>query len=172
MAKVFYLCLIARSFGMLRAKVAKSDEITTVARHRKARHEYEVTADLEAGMVLMGTEVKSLRDGKCQLADAYVQIDRGEAFVHQLHIAEYKNGSINNHEPKRVRKLLLKQAEIEKLHRQVTQKGMTLIPLEVYFKRGRAKLKLGVCRGKKQHDKRATIKDRDTKREQRRQERE
>jgi SsrA-binding protein len=157
---------------MLRTEVAKSDEIKSVARNRKARHEYHVSTELEAGMVLTGTEVKSLRDGKCQLMDAYVQIDRGEAFVHQLHIAEYRNGTIYNHEPKRLRKLLLKHAEIEKLHRQVTQKGMTLVPLEVYFKKGRAKLKLGVCRGKKQHDKRASIKDRDTQRDVRRQERE
>ena len=157
---------------MLPANVAKPDEIRSVARNRKARHDYEVLADLEAGLVLTGTEVKSLRDGKCQLVDAYVQVDRREAFVYQLHIAEYKNGTIYNHDPKRVRKLLLNKAEIEKLHRQVTQKGVTLIPLEVYFKRGKAKLKLGICRGKKQHDKRATIKERDSKRELRRQERE
>ena len=151
--------------------MAKSDEIKSVAKNRKARHEYHVNAEMEAGMVLTGTEVKSLRDGKCQLVDAYVQVDRGEAFVHQLHIAEYKNGTIYNHEPKRLRKLLLKHAEIEKLARQVQQKGMTLVPLEIYFKRGRAKLKVGICRGKKQHDKRASIKERDTQRDMRRNER-
>ncbi|MEE2901973.1 MAG: SsrA-binding protein SmpB [Myxococcota bacterium] len=150
--------------------MAKTGEINSVARNRKARHDYHVTDEFEAGMVLKGTEVKSLRDGKCQMVDAYVQIDNGEAFVHQLHIAEYKNGTIYNHEPKRLRKLLLKHSEIEKLDRQVTQKGMTLVPLEVYFKQGRAKMKVGVCRGKKQHDKRAAIKDRDTKRDIRRQE--
>lgn len=150
--------------------MAKTGEINNVARNRKARHDYHVTDEFEAGMVLKGTEVKSLRDGKCQMVDAYVQIDNGEAFVHQLHIAEYKNGTIYNHEPKRLRKLLLKHSEIEKLDRQVTQKGMTLVPLEVYFKKGRAKMKVGVCRGKKQHDKRAAIKDRDTKRDIRRQE--
>lgn len=150
--------------------MAKTGEINSVARNRKARHDYHVTDEFEAGMVLKGTEVKSLRDGKCQMVDAYVQIDNGEAYVHQLHIAEYKNGTIYNHEPKRLRKLLLKHSEIEKLDRQVTQKGMTLVPLEVYFKRGRAKMKVGVCRGKKQHDKRAAIKDRDTKRDIRRHE--
>ena len=156
---------------MLGPIVAKTDEIKSVARNRKARHEYEVSGDLEAGMVLTGTEVKSLRDGKCQLVDAYAQIENGEAYVHQLHIAEYKNGTIYNHDPKRVRKLLLKQTEIDKLHRMVTQKGITLIPLEVYFKRGRAKLKLGICKGKKMHDKRVSIKERDNKRDLRRQER-
>ena len=150
--------------------MAKTGEINSVARNRKARHDYHVTDEFEAGMVLKGTEVKSLRDGKCQMVDAYVQIDNGEAYVHQLHIAEYKNGTIYNHEPKRLRKLLLKHSEIEKLDRQVTQKGMTLVPLEVYFKRGKAKMKVGVCRGKKQHDKRAAIKDRDTKRDIRRHE--
>jgi len=157
---------------MLPFAVAQADEIKSVARNRKARHDYEILADLEAGLVLKGTEVKSLRDGKCQLVDAHVQVDNGQAYVHQLHIAEYKNGTIYNHEPKRVRKLLLKHSEIEKLHRQVTQKGVTLIPLEVYFKKGRAKLKLGICRGKKHHDKRASIKERDTRRDLRKQERE
>jgi SsrA-binding protein len=157
---------------MLPVAVAQAPkEIQTVARNRKARYEYEIISDMEAGLVLKGTEVKSLRDGKCQLVDAFGQIENGEAFVHQLHIAEYKNGNINNHEPRRVRKLLLKHSEIEKLHRQVTQKGVTLVPLEVYFKNGKAKLKLGICRGRKDHDKRKAIKDKDNKRDLRNQER-
>lgn len=152
-----------RGFGILSA--VSSDDIKIIARNRKATFDYHVDETLEVGLVLRGTEVKSLRDGKCQLADAYAALEGGEVFVHQLHISEYKNGTIYNHDPKRVRKLLLHRDEISRLHRKVQQKGVTLIPLEVYFKGGRAKVKLGLCRGKKAHDKRASIKEKDLQRE-------
>jgi len=138
-----------------------ADGIQRIARNRKASFEYHIEEDIEAGLVLRGTEVKSLRDGKAQLIDAYALIESGEAYVHQLHIAEYVNGTHGNHEPRRVRKLLLHKREIDRLQRKVREKGVTLIPLELYFKKGRAKLKIGLCRGKKQHDKRHAIKQRD-----------
>ena len=140
-------------------------EIQKIVTNRRAYHDYSVEEELEAGLVLTGTEVKSLRDGKAQLTDAYAMIEGGEAFMHQVHISEYKQGNIFNHEPRRVRKLLLKRTEIERLVRKVREKGYTLIPLELYFKRGRAKVKIGLCKGKKQYDKRATVRDRDLRRE-------
>jgi SsrA-binding protein len=115
--------------------------------------------------VLVGTEVKSLRSGKIQLADAYGMVEGGEVYLHQLHIGTYPQGTVWNHEPRRRRKLLLHRREIERLERKVEEKGYTLIPLEVYFLRGRAKVRLGLCRGKKQYDKRASIKERDVERE-------
>jgi len=138
--------------------------VQMVSRNRKAFFSYEVLDAIEAGLVLRGTEVKSLRDGKLQLLDAYVQIEQGEAYMHHAHIAEYSHGTDANHAPTRTRKLLLHRREIDKLLAKVKEKGFTIIPLEVYFKEGRAKVKIGVCRGKAQHDKRATIKDRDEKR--------
>ena len=154
------------------ARAVAADGIKVVAKNRKATFDYHVEEDLEAGLVLQGTEVKSLRDGKCQLTDAYAAIESGEAFVHQLHISEYRNGTYANHDPKRTRKLLLRRSEIDRLLRKVQQKGVTLIPLEVYFKGGRAKIKLGVCRGKKAYDKRASIKARDIERDLRQRENE
>lgn len=137
------------------------DGVKLIAKNRKASFEYHIDEDIEAGLVLTGTEVKSLREGKVQLVDAYAAIQGREAFVYQMHIAEYPNGTIYNHEPRRVRKLLLHRSELERLVRKVREKGITLIPLEIYFKNGRAKLRLGLCRGKKQHDKRHSIKQRD-----------
>lgn len=143
------------------AQGGKDGEIQRIASNRKARFEYEVEDELEAGMVLAGTEVKSLRDGRAQLQDAYAMVEHGEVFLYQLHIGEYAHGNVFNHEPRRARKLLLHRREIERLERKVREKGYTLIPLELYFKRGRAKVKIGLCRGKKQYDKRATVKERD-----------
>lgn len=138
--------------------------VQMVARNRKAFFSYEVLEAIEAGMVLQGTEVKSLRAGKLQLLDAYVLIEQGEAYLHHAHIAEYSHGTYANHAPTRTRKLLMHKRELERLLTKVKEKGFTLVPLEVYFKEGRAKVKVGLCRGKAQHDKRATIKDRDEKR--------
>ena len=151
-------------------KPAKSDAngVRMIARNRKARFEYTVVDEVEAGIVLRGTEVKSLRDGKLQLMDAYATIDGGEAYLHHAHIAEYTNGSAFNHDPIRTRKLLLHRRELDRLHAKVSEKGLTLIPLDVYFKEGRVKVKLGLCRGKAMHDKRAAIRDRDEKRAQER----
>ena len=137
------------------------------AENRKARHEYFIEDTVEAGIMLLGTEVKSLREGRADISDAYANPRAGELFLLNAHIPEYHGGNRFNHEPKRPRKLLLRRREIEKLFGQVKRQGVTLVPLKLYFnQRGMAKLLLGVARGKKQHDKRATLKERDWKREQ------
>ena len=136
-----------------------------VAQNRRAFHDYQVLETLETGLVLTGTEVKSLRNGKASLAEAYASVDNGELFVRQLHIPPYDQGNRFNPDPVRARKLLAHRAEIEKLRRAVEQKGMTLVPLKLYFSKGRAKLLIGVARGKKSFDKRASIAERDARRE-------
>ena len=136
-----------------------------VAQNRRARHDYEILETLEAGIVLTGTEVKSLRGGKASLAEAYASVENGEAWVLQLHIPPYEQGNRNNPDPVRKRKLLLHRTEVDELDRAVAQKGQTIIPLKLYFTRGRAKLLIGVARGKKTHDKRHAIAERDAKRE-------
>jgi SsrA-binding protein len=136
-----------------------------VAQNRRARHDYEILETLEAGLVLTGTEVKSLRGGKASLGEAYATVENGEAFVLQLHIPPYEQGNRNNPDPVRRRKLLLNRAEIDELDRAVAQKGQTIVPLKLYFSRGRAKLLIGVARGRKTHDKRHAIAERDAKRE-------
>jgi len=139
-----------------------------VATNRRALHDYFVEQTLECGIVLTGTEVKSLRQGKAQLADSYAIVDQGQAWLHHLHISPYEQGNRANHEPMRTRKLLLHKREIDKLWAATRQKGYALIPLRLYFTRGKAKVALGVCKGKKLHDKRATIAARDADREVRR----
>jgi len=139
-----------------------------VATNRRALHDYFVEQTVECGLVLTGTEVKSLRQGKAQLADSYAIVDQGQAWLHHLHISPYEQGNRANHEPMRVRKLLLHKREIDKLWAATRQKGYALIPLRLYFTRGKAKIALGVCKGKKLHDKRATIAARDADREVRR----
>lgn len=139
--------------------------IKLVAENRKARHEYIIEDTFEAGMVLMGTEVKSLRLGKANLKDSYARIKNGEVFIHQMHIGPYPFATYNNHEPLRTRKLLLHHYEIKKLFGKVNEKGYTLIPLKLYFKGGKAKLSLALAKGKQSHDKRETIRRRDQKRE-------
>ena len=136
-----------------------------IAQNRRAGHDYEILDTLECGLVLAGTEVKSLRSGKASLAEAWASIDNGEVFVRQMHIPPYEMGNRWNLDPVRARKLLLHREEIVKLQRSVAQKGLTLIPLKLYFKKGRAKLLLGIAKGKKTHDKRASIAERDSKRE-------
>ena len=138
--------------------------VKLIAKNRKALFDYEVVDQFEAGMQLKGSEVKSLRDGKVQMLDAYGAIEDGEAYLHHLHIAEYSHGAYANHEPMRTRKLLLHRMEIDKIYQRVREKGMTIIPLELYFKAGRAKAKIGLCRGKATHDKRHSIRERDEKR--------
>jgi SsrA-binding protein len=132
--------------------------------NRRARHEYFVEETYEAGLSLGGTEVKSIRLGKANLNDSFAQIRNGEAFVIGFHISPYEQGNRFNHDPLRDKKLLLHRSEIRKLQAQVMQKGMTLIPLSVYFRGNRAKLELGVCRGKKLYDKRESLKQQDDKR--------
>ncbi|MFM7232549.1 MAG: SsrA-binding protein SmpB [bacterium] len=136
-----------------------------VAQNRKASHDYTILDTLEVGLVLAGTEVKSLRTGKASLQESWATIENGEVFVHQMHIPPYEQGNRWNLDPVRVRKLLLHRSEITKLEKAVAQKGHTLVPLKLYFKAGRAKLLLGVAKGRKSHDKRDAIAEREAKRE-------
>lgn len=145
-------------------KNAESAE-RVVAQNRRAHHDYFILETVEAGIVLTGTEAKSLRQGRASLAEAYATVDGDEAFVRQLHIPPYEQGNRWNTDPVRVRKLLLHRAEIERLRDAVARKGHTLIPLKLYFSKGFAKLLVGVARGKKSWDKRQTIAERDAKRE-------
>ena len=133
----------------------------TVARNRRARHEYHIDKTIEAGIVLKGTEVKSLRQGKASIQDSYAYIDNGEVFISNLHISPYEQGNIQNVDPIRTRKLLLHKREIFNLHIETSQKGMTLIPLSIYFVRGKAKVQIAVAKGKKVHDRRDEIARRD-----------
>jgi len=137
----------------------------TVAVNRRARHDYAVEETLEAGIVLTGTEIKSIRAGRANLAEAYARIERGEAWLIGAHIAPYEQGNRNNHEPTRVRKLLLHRDQISELMGRTQAKGFTLVPLRLYIQHGIAKLELGVARGKKAYDKRRTIAERDARRE-------
>jgi SsrA-binding protein len=137
----------------------------TVALNRRARHEYAVSETLEAGLVLTGTEIKSIRAGKVNLSDAYARIERGEAWLIGAHIAPYEQGNRYNHEPLRTRKLLLHRDQIAELTGLTQAKGQTLVPLRLFIRNGLAKLELGVARGKKAHDKRRTIAERDQRRE-------
>src|SRR5229473_1944851 len=136
-----------------------------IASNKKALHDYFVLQKLEAGLELTGTEVKSLRDGKAQLKDAYVIFRKGEAFLFGAHISPYAHGNRENHDPERTRKLLLHRREIEKLLVQTVEKGLTVVPLRLYFKGNRVKVEIAVVRGKKQYDKRATEKAREADRE-------
>ncbi len=140
-------------------------EDTTVATNRKARHDYFIEETIEAGLALQGTEVKSLRLGLANLTDSYVLVRNEEAFLFNASISPYPHGNIMNHEPLRTRKLLLHKEEIRKILGKMTQKGYTLVPLRIYFVRGRAKALIGLARGKKAFDKRATIKEKESKRE-------
>ena len=140
-------------------------EIKTICTNRKARHDYRILNSLEAGLVLMGSEVKSLRAGHANLRESYARIDGDEVFLVGATIQPYDRAGRFNHEPGRKRKLLLNRSEIKKLTRQVEQKGVTLVPLKMYFKGGRVKLELGLAVGKQAHDKRAAIAERDAKRD-------
>ena len=137
-----------------------------VAQNRKARHDYHLHDRFEAGMVLTGTEVKSLREGRASLAESFITIDRrGEMWLEGANIPEYLNGTWNNHAPKRKRKLLLHAAQIDKLARQTQAKGFTIIPLSLYFKDGRVKVEIALARGKKEFDKRQSLREEQDKRE-------
>ena len=136
-----------------------------VASNRRARHDYHVDQTYEAGLVLVGTEVKSLRAGRASLADGYAALKGGELWLHNVHIPEYEAGTWTNHEPRRARKLLLHRRELRELSKAVSQKGMTLVPLSLYFSDGYAKVEIGVARGKKHYDKRQALASRDAKRE-------
>jgi len=138
----------------------------TIALNRKARHDFSIEETVDAGLVLTGTEIKSVRDRKVNLADAYARIERGEAWLIGAHIAPWAGGNRLNHEPKRTRKLLLHRSEIDELLGRTKSKGLTLIPLRLYISdRGHAKVELGLARGKQHHDRRREIADRDARRE-------
>ncbi len=136
-----------------------------IATNRKARHDYHIDDVYEAGLVLTGTEVKALRMGRAQLVDGYVDIDRGEAWLEAVHIPEYTQGTWTNHTPRRKRKLLLHREEIDKLGMKSKDKGYTIIPLQLYFSDGRAKVEIALARGKKEYDKRHALRERQDRRE-------
>lgn len=146
--------------------------ISIITENKKARFDYEIVQTFEAGLVLMGSEVKSMRDKQMQLKDSYVSFRAGEAYLQNAHIAVYKASSYMNHEPERLRKLLLNRSELDKISTALREKGLQCIPLKVYFKKGKAKVELGLARGRKRHDKREAIKKRDVNRELRSQRRE
>ena len=141
----------------------------TEIKNRSAYHEYFIDAKYEAGMVLLGTEVKSIRNGKVSFNDSYCLLHKGEAWLKSLHIAEYSHGNINNHDPMRDRKLLLQRREIKKIESKLKEKGYTLIPLRIYFNdKSLVKIEIGLAKGKKLHDKRDTIRQKDAEREMKR----
>jgi SsrA-binding protein len=142
-----------------------ADEVVNICRNRRATHDYEILDRIECGMVLVGTEVKSLRDGHASLDDAYARIDNGEVWLVGAEIPEYPFGNRLNHKPKRTRKLLLHRREIEKFAEKASQRGFTLIPLQMYFKGGVAKVEIAIGKGKQAHDKRESLKKADAKRE-------
>lgn len=148
--------------------MAENHKIQTIANNKKAYHDYFVVENYEAGIELFGTEVKSVRQGKINLKDAWCSIDNGEIYVNGMHISPYDHGNIFNRDPMRKRRLLMHKKEILKLFGTIKQQGYTLIPLSAYFKNGRLKIQVGLCKGKKNYDKRETIARKDAEREARR----
>jgi SsrA-binding protein len=145
--------------------MAKQEGLKVVAQNKKARHDYHIEDTYEAGMVLQGTEVKSLRAGRASLVDGFAEVDNHEMWLHGVHIPEYTQGTWTNHPARRKRKLLLNRAEIDKIERRVNEKGLTIVPLSLYFKDGRAKVEIALARGKKSWDKRHTLAERQADRE-------
>jgi SsrA-binding protein len=145
--------------------VAAEQGTKIIARNKRARHDYAIEDVVEAGLVLTGTEVKSLRAGRASLTDGFGMITDSEAWLHGVHIPQYTQGTWTNHEPRRVRKLLLHRKEIERLARSTQERGLTLVPLSLYFKDGKAKIELGLARGKRTYDKRQDLAKRDAARE-------
>ena len=143
----------------------KDNGLETVARNKKAYHDYFVLESFEAGIELFGTEVKSVRQGKVNLKDAWCSIEKGEIYVNGMHISPYEVGNIVNRDPMRKRRLLMHKREINRLYGQLKQQGLTLIPLSAYFNRGRLKIQVGLCKGKKNYDKRESIARKDAERE-------
>ena len=152
--------------GLVMAEANKSEaHETVIVQNRKARHDFEVLDRIETGIVLRGTEVKSLRDGLITLKDSFATVERGEVFLYNVHISHYKGGNNFNHETERARKLLLHRSEIRKLTGKTEQQGLTLVPLKIYFKRGKVKVDLGLVRGKKEFDKRHSLAKRQAERD-------
>lgn len=141
------------------------EELKLVANNKKAYHDYFIEEKYEAGLVLHGTEVKSLRMGKCSIKEAFIRIENGEVFIYGMHVSPYEKGNIFNKDPLRVRKLLLHKSQIQKLIGNSAEKGYTIVPLQVYFSNGRAKIEIGLAKGKKLYDKRQDIAKKDQKRE-------
>lgn len=150
---------------MARATKPTPDTERTISLNRKAGFDYELLDRYEAGIVLTGTEIKSIREGRVNVREAYARIQNGELFLHNAHIAQYQPGSYQNHEPTRQRKLLLHKDEIRRLAQATEQKGLTIVPTRLYYSRGRVKVELAVARGKKSYDKRAAIAGRDAQRQ-------
>lgn len=150
---------------MATKKKQPGDGRKIVAENPKARYDFQIVETIEAGLVLTGTEVKSLRQGKATIREAYVRMDGGEAFILGMNIATYEQGNVFNHEPMRTRKLLLHKKELADLHVHTTRKGHTIVPISLYFREGRAKLVIGIAKGKDVGDKRRTIAERDVKRQ-------
>jgi SsrA-binding protein len=145
--------------------VASRQQTTVIARNRRARYDYHIEDEFEGGLVLTGTEVKSLRAGRASLTDGFAQITDGEMWLHGVHIPEYAQGTWTNHEPRRPRKVLLHRREIDRLARQTAERGLTIIPLALYFKDGKVKVELALARGKRTYDKRHDLAQRDAARE-------
>ena len=145
--------------------MAKKPGIKLIANNKKAFHDYFIEDTYEAGIALAGTEVKSLRMGKCSIKEAFIRIENGEVFIYGMHISPYEKGNIFNKDPLRVRKLLLHKSQIQKLIGNSAEKGYTIVPLQVYFSNGRAKIEIGLAKGKKLYDKRQDIAKKDQKRE-------
>ncbi|MDX3232813.1 SsrA-binding protein SmpB [Streptomyces sp. ME19-01-6] len=145
--------------------MAKETGRKLIAQNKKARHDYHILDTYEAGLVLTGTEVKSLRQGRASLVDGFAQLDGGEAWLHNVHIPEYSQGTWTNHAARRKRKLLLHRAEIDKLLGKIQETGHTLVPLALYFKDGRAKVEVALAKGKKEYDKRQTLREKQDRRE-------
>ena len=141
------------------------DHIKIIAENRKARHDYFIEDEYEAGIALKGTEVKSLRQGRANLKDSYAKVKNGELYVHQMHISPYPFAYYDNHDPLRIRKLLLHRYEIKRLYGKLNERGYALIPLRLYFREGKVKVLLGLAKGKRQYDKRETMRKRDQKRD-------
>lgn len=145
--------------------MAEKERMKLIANNKKAYHDYFIDEKYEAGIELHGTEVKSMRMGKCSIKESFIRIEKGEVFVYGMHVSPYEKGNIFNKDPLRIKKLLLHKAEIQKLAGKIAEKGYTLVPLQVYFKDGRAKVEIGLARGKKMYDKREALAKRDMKRE-------
>ncbi|MEU1595186.1 SsrA-binding protein SmpB [Streptomyces sp. NPDC005708] len=145
--------------------MAKEKGRKLIAQNKKARHDYHILDTYEAGLVLMGTEVKSLRQGRASLVDGFVQLDGHEAWLHNVHVPEYSQGTWTNHSARRKRKLLLHRTEIDKLESKSQETGHTIVPLALYFKDGRAKVEIALARGKKEYDKRQTLREKQDRRE-------
>ncbi|ALC22883.1 SsrA-binding protein SmpB [Streptomyces pristinaespiralis] len=145
--------------------MAKETGRKLIAQNKKARHDYHILDTYECGLVLMGTEVKSLRQGRASLADGFVQIDGNEAWLHNVHVPEYSQGTWTNHSARRKRKLLMHREEIDKLESKSQETGHTIVPLALYFKDGRAKVEIALAKGKKEYDKRQTLREKQDRRE-------